>query len=64
MSQQLCKHCKRDAGSRPVRYHDIESNITYVYHADCFYGAVREAVIEEYVRLIMRVANQKRLGSP
>ena len=58
---QVCKHCKRDAGSRPVRYFDIESNITYIYHPDCFYGAVREFVVEEYVRLVMRIAKHKKI---
>lgn len=57
---QVCYHCKREAGSRPVRYHDLESNITYTYHQDCFFGAVRESVVTEYVNLIMKVANQRR----
>lgn len=56
----VCCHCNRDAGSRPEKYFDIESGLTFTFHKDCFYGPVREAVVEEYVRLIMKISDQRR----
>ena len=56
---QVCFHCKKALDSRRVPYQDIETNVTRHYHQDCWFGPVREAVVNEYVDLIMRVSHFK-----
>ena len=56
-----CFHCKRPVGKDAVPYDDLESGHRVFYHQKCWTGAVKEDVVTEYVMLIMRVSNRRRI---
>ena len=51
----LCKYCQKQISGKHQPYLDLENNMTYHYHTDCWFGAVREKVVKEYVALLLKL---------
>lgn len=55
----LCKYCKKPITGKNVPHEDLENNITYHYHPDCWYGRVRAGVNAVYVPLLLKLTGGK-----